>query len=119
MASMATLAPDAAELLFEVERRFDLDDRERVLDYLDRHPHLLPLLIDVADQIPRYFRPDDRAFLQVIQDAETDVAQFYAIVRSSLGPDETESCLDRLDEEWWLDAVERAGGDLTVDAKAR
>ena len=113
------MAADATGRLSEIERRFDFDERERVLDYLDRHPHLLPLLVDVADQIPCYFRPDDRALMQLIEDEDIGVEQLYAIVRSGLDPDEVEARLNRLDEEWWLDAVERADGDLTVDAQGR
>lgn len=102
----------------ELDRWFGTDDRQQVLAYLERHPHLVPLLVDVAAAIGQFFPPEDRPYLQVIDDPDTQTVQLYAIVRTSLPPDEADERLDRLDEEWWLDAVERAHGDLTIDVES-
>ena len=96
-----------------------IDDRESVLNYLDRHPHLVPLLRDVVDAVRRYFPSDDVLHLEAIDDEETRTEQLYVIVATSLPRAEAESQLDRFDEEWWLEALDRTKGDLTIDVEAR
>jgi hypothetical protein len=103
----------------ELDAWYVIDDREQVQHYLDRHPHLVPLLRDVVDAVRRYFRSDDVLHLEAIDDEETRTEQLYVIVSTSFSRGEAEAQLDRFDEEWWLDALDRTKGDLTVDVEAR
>ena len=119
MATQTVSATNSVASVADLDRLFSIDDRQQVHAYLARHSHLVPLLVDAAAAIRRYFPQDDTLRLEVIDDAETKTEQLYAIVRTSLPSDEAERQLDRLDEEWWLDAVERASGELTIDAESR
>lgn len=119
MAGSTIAVPSITPDLTDVDRWFAFDGRQEVFVYLDRHPHLVPLLVDVATAVQRFFPADDELVLHVIDDADTQTEQLYAIVRTILPPDEAEARLDRLDEEWWLDAVELARGNFTIDVESR
>lgn len=103
----------------EIERRFVFDDARQVEDYLYRHPYLEPLLIELLGKVQAIFQPDDPVRLRVVADSESGANQLYALVSTSLSPNEASGRLDRLDEQWWLDASERAQGRLTVDVEPR
>jgi hypothetical protein len=55
--------------------------------YLDRHPHLVPLLQDIVSAVRRYFPSDDVLRLQAIDDEETGTEQLYVIVSTALPRD--------------------------------
>lgn len=78
---------------------------ERVGAYLVRYPGVLALLPDVARQVEAYFHADPRRRLglEVLDDPDTDQAELFVIIQSSLAADQAESCLDRLLEDWFVD----------------
>ena len=119
MAATSSSSSKTVEDATDLDRRFETDEPKEVQAYLERHPHLVPLLSDVATALARFFPSEEPLRLQVIDDADTRTEHLYAIVRTSLPPDEAEERLDRLDEEWWLNAAAMAKGDLTIDVESR
>jgi hypothetical protein len=117
----ATALPDAHELsaISELDAWYIINDRDSVLGYLSRHPHLVPLLRDVVGAVQRFFPAGDELHLEAINDAETRTEQLYVIITTALSREEAEARLDRFDEEWWLDALDRTNADLTIDVESR
>ncbi|HXF05947.1 MAG TPA: hypothetical protein VNM72_11105 [Blastocatellia bacterium] len=91
---------------------------EEVAEFLQEHPFLVPLLREAHGKIAEYFGPSPDVVLEVVTDPEAENdRELFAFIRISLPPDEALSKLDRLDQEWWLDASDRAENQLCIDVE--
>jgi len=106
-ASMVYPPQAAIELL---ERLYTFRQRAEVLGFLDRHSFLVSLLLEAYNKIRNHF-PHSQVFLEVISDPEVEgVEELFAYILTSLPIDEALARLDSLDEEWFLDQLDRVGG---------
>ena len=105
--------PQAAiELL---ERLYTFRQRAEVLGFLDRHPFLVQLLLEAYDRIGNYF-PQSQVFLEVVSDPEAEgLEELFAYILTSLPVDEALARLDKLDQEWFLDQLDRIGGQFNFN----
>src|SRR5262249_11405891 len=90
-----------------------------VTSFLEENPFLIPLLQEARIQIKRYF-PDSDVVLEVVTDPEI-MGEKELVASIVVGQNVEEACdtLDRFDEEWWLDASDRAEGQLHVGLEFR
>lgn len=102
-----------------IEAAYDLVNRREVLDLLHQHSFLVPILIEASEVIPRYFPPGSSLALEVFTEPDFGEERIlFALIRSRLDTFEAHAHLDRLDEEWWLDASVGARGELVVDVQS-
>ncbi|MDZ7359927.1 MAG: hypothetical protein ONB46_04270 [candidate division KSB1 bacterium] len=86
-----------------------------VKDFLAAHPFLVQLLVEAHDKIGNYFGPQSKVVLEVVTDPEADDdRRLFAFIQTSLLPEEALDRLDRLDNDWWLDAADRGEGKLCL-----
>jgi hypothetical protein len=106
----------ASELQFALlEQRCLFRRRDEVIRFLKVYPFLVPLLLEACDKIAEYFAAFSGVVLEVITDPEAENdRELFAFIRTSLPPVEAFDGLDRLDEEWWLDASDKAKGKLCI-----
>jgi hypothetical protein len=96
---------------------YQFRDYTRVEAFLTAHPYLEKLLLETHGKIREYFGQDASAALEVFTDCECDgedEGPLFAIIQTNLTYCEASGLLDRLDEEWWLDALPRGEGNLIV-----
>jgi hypothetical protein len=109
----ATAATDRF-LIDDLAELYAFQDDGSVRGFLRQHPYLVPLLEEARRMIPRYFGHDVRVSLEVVENLESeDDQELYAKVHTA-ACDEALGTLRRFDEGWWLDALERAQGNLTI-----
>ena len=78
--------------------------------YLEMHPFLVPLLRDLEVKIRQYFEVDSLLVLEVVNDFESgseEGDELFAMIPTTLSPEEALQRLWHLDEEWWLEASHR------------
>lgn len=98
-----------------LERQYIFRHREEVIGFLERHPFLVPLLLEAYNKIDTYFPGYPQVFLEVITDPEEpDDIQLIASIKINLLPDEALEKLDAFDREWWLRSMDRARGELCI-----
>jgi hypothetical protein len=98
-----------------LEREYIFRDRRQVKDFLENHPFLLPLLFEAYGKIRIYFEPYPQVFLEVVTDPEVpEDIKLVAFIQTSIEPEEALKKLNRLDCEWWLQAMDRARGRLCI-----
>lgn len=91
---------------------------EEVSEFLEAHPFLVPLLEEARGQIAQYFGPSSEVVLEVVTDPEAENdRELFALVQTTLSADEALPGLDRLDQEWWLDASDQAHCLLNIDVE--
>jgi len=115
-AAGSALAANPTDSITRLAQRYTFRRPDEVAAFLHEHPRLSAVLLEASDVIPDYFGHDAPLFLEVFTDPETepDARELFAIVRTSMEPDEAVARLDRLDEEWWLDASSDESGVLVV-----
>lgn len=100
-----------------LERLYTFREREEVLWFLESYPFLASLLLEAYDNIGNYF-PYTQVFLEVVSDPEaTNDYQLVSSIATNLDPGEVIDRLEQFDEDWWLDALDRAQGKLCINVE--
>ncbi len=117
---LVTVAPQAVEErnIRSLEQLYTFRKPQQVSSFLQAHSFLVPLLFEAYIQIEQHFRSNPQVFLQVVTDPEAaDDRELFIFIGTNLPPDEALDRLDRLDEEWWFDAMDSSKGGLCIDVE--
>lgn len=94
---------------------FNFRDENQVIQFLRSHRHLNQILNDSVEIIQVYF-PESQLSLRVIADPEDeDSKQLVLYIGCNLEPEKALVQLDKLDEDWWLDALDEAQNALCIN----
>ena len=97
--------------LCQIEEIYSLRDPTSVRRFLHTYPQLVEVLLDAHVYLQKYFGPDPQVILEVVSDPEVEgMDELFAYILTSLPVDEALARLDRLDEEWFLDQLDRVAG---------
>lgn len=114
-ASITQASPDLLALL---ERFYVLPQRAPVLAFLASRPYLVALLLEARLYIHLYFH-DVQLVLRLQEHIEGGPEQVeLSIVVPADHPDQVIAQLAAFDEGWWLDAGDRAFGELFITVTA-
>ena len=107
-------APDW-HALYEIENPAEVDA------YVAEHPGIASMLERASTEITARFGANTTLLLEHVVDPDDDPpSEFLALdIRTSLGDEEAYERRNRLDEEWWFDAIREAPGVLTIDLARR
>ena len=102
-----------------LDEKYTFRDREKVLNFLDEYPFLMQLLMDAYPVIRQHF-PYTPLTLRLMNDPEMiGDTHLLILITTDYGADETLQRLDRIDEDWWLGALEKAQGKLSINVDFR
>lgn len=94
--------------LHVLEKMYSFRDAMAVQRFLQMHPHVVRVLLDAYPYLLKHFGPDPQVVLEVISDREAESwDQLFAYVCTPLPVNEALARLDRLDQEWFLDQLDR------------
>src|SRR6266566_842167 len=97
-----------------LEQLYEFRKPAEVSHFLEANPSLTPLLREAFTHIRRYFL-SSKLFLEVVADSEAiDEEQLVVFVSANHDPDEASGALNQLDEDWWLDAMEKVQDKLCI-----
>jgi len=98
-----------------LELIYSFRNLREVQRFLETHKFLAPLLIEAYFEIGKYF-PNPRVFLEVDTDPEeANDQQLVAFIAINCAPNEALRKLKQFDEDWWLDALDRAQKKLSIN----
>jgi hypothetical protein len=82
----------------------------------DGNPQLVPLLLEAREHVERVFGSDAPVVLAVVENPEAvdSLPELFVYIQTPLPVTAAREKLEQLDEEWWLDALPRAGGRLNI-----
>jgi len=110
--------PAIEPVLQPFEQLYTFRRPSEVLEFLNAHPFLVPPLMEAHGKIAQYFGPFPDVVLEVVTDPEAENdRELFALVQTDLSPDEALHRLDRLDQEWWLEASLQARCLLNIDVE--
>ena len=97
----------------ELEEQYLFRDAQ-VRRFLQTYPHLTGVLLEAVPYLKKHFGPSPRVELEVIRDPEIGpTGEMIAYILTPLSVDEAQARLDRLDDEWLLDEMDRVDGLLS------
>jgi len=116
-----TGAPTARTLDFEprsLERLYTFRRRAEVSRFLERHPFLVPLLLEAYSEMRNYFGLYPQVFLEVVSDPEVQgLVELFGYIVTRLTPEEAGRRLHRFDRDWFLNQLPRVKGLLNFDVE--
>ena len=85
-----------------------------VTTFLKNNTSLIYILLNAFEKIKEYF-PAAELFLEIVEDKESiDDQELIVFIHTELSPDDAFTQLEKLDEEWWLDASLECNGKLNI-----
>lgn len=106
------------EFLRHIEDYFLLREQAKIQAFLRDHPQLMEIVLEAVFHIERHFGPDPQVELAVSIDPEIEgMEELFAYICTSLPVDEALARLDRLDEEWFLEQLDRVNGLFNINLK--
>jgi hypothetical protein len=108
--------PSASSDVFNpnIDKLYIFRDVNDVTSFLEENSFLVPLLQEAYTHIKRHF-PDSDVVLEVVTDPEImDEKALVAFIVVKQTAKEASQALNRLDKEWWLNALERAEDKLHI-----
>ena len=94
---------------------YEFRSPSEVAAFLHENDFLISLLRDAHTQVEKYFGPDASMALEIFVDPEGDGRQkLFLCITRAVSPEKALELLTSLDKGWWLDAVARAEGLLTI-----
>ncbi len=99
----------------DLETRYSFRGVQQVHFFLSKYPFLIPVLQEAHTQIKHYF-PSALTVLEVSNDPDTeDDGNLVARITTDLPSGQAMETLDRLDDEWWLSAMDRTHDRLSIN----
>ncbi len=93
----------------------DNKDKPEVISFLSEHLYLFDLLLDAVVFVKRWF-PTQELVLEVFKDfGLVNDSHLVLFIVTELKAKEALMLLDKIDEDWWLDNIDRAKGKLSID----
>jgi hypothetical protein len=106
----------SSQRLRRLEEIYSLRNAVAVKRFLLACPQLVEVLLEARVHLQRYFGPDLQVALEVVSDPETEgLKELFAYIHTSLPVDEALARLDKLDEEWFLDQLDRVDGQFNFN----
>lgn len=109
-----TITQDFLTKTEALKQFYFFDKPEKVIEYLEENPFLIPLLIEAHSKIAKYF-PNAPLYLEVytFQNTGNNSKLFLEIV-PSCEPEEAGEMLETFGDDWWLAASEAAQNKLEI-----
>ena len=106
---------DIRRRLDKLRQIYSVRDATAVVRFLRLCPSLVDVLMEAQSQLECHFGADPQVVLEVVSDPEGERDELFAYVRTSVSVGESLARLDRFDEEWFLDQLDRVNGQLNFD----
>lgn len=90
-------------VMSELRQEYEIADEAEILAFLERHPEVVPLLLETRDAIRRYFGEDAvRLTMSFDYEWPEEEPKLIAYILAPLGPHEALERLHQFDDDWWL-----------------
>jgi len=98
-----------------------LVSRKGARELLLRWPDVRQILAEAFERLRANFGPDAEVALKRFDDPASEIEDpaLYLIVGTRLDAQEARQAMDRFEDDWWLDNVDRAGDHLHVSVEFR
>ena len=101
-----------------LEQLYTFRKHVEVSRFLERHPFLVPVLVEAYSKFGNYFGPYPRVSLEVVRDPEVQgLVELFGYIVTRLTPEEAGERLQGFDRGWFLNQLPRVKGLLNFDVE--
>jgi len=101
-----------------LERLYTFRRHTEVSRFLEKHPFLVPVLVEAYSKFGNCFGPYPRVSLEVVKDPEVQgLVELFGYIVTRLTPEEAGKRLQRFDRDWFLDQLPHVKGLLNFDVE--
>ncbi|MDI6781100.1 MAG: hypothetical protein QME49_03200 [bacterium] len=94
---------------------YKVQSEDEIISFIRKHPFLLPILVDAPVEIYRIFPRDDvKLELELHHDSEEDYDELFVVIKSPYSPQKARKSMDKLDETWFLEIMDRTKNKLCI-----
>jgi hypothetical protein len=95
-------------------RLLELREPDVLNQYLEENSFLIPLINEASAKLVEYFGAETPQILQVVHHPDDGSRELFLYVKPDLPFSEALATLDRFDEDWWLDAMDRSNFQMVI-----
>ena len=104
-----------SDQLKRLETKYAFKHKEEAFNFIQANPQLESLLNDAVNPIKEFF-PKSSLHLGVFHDPESPTGNHLVLgISTQMRAKEALKELDKLDEGWWSENIERAKGKLSIE----
>lgn len=111
---LAPSVPLPAPWLNGHTHQMSLHKPEIVKAFLEENRFLIPVIEEASAKLVEYFGAETPQVLEVRSQAEDEASDLFLYVRTDLPLSEALATLDRFDEEWWFDEMDRSRNRMVI-----
>jgi hypothetical protein len=111
---MAQQESEFADAITKLKGEFIFTNAVPVQSFLQMHRGLASILLEAVAYLKDCFGPDTPLTLEIMSD-ESPVRVIYALALWKSDRAESRAALNRFDEIWWMNNLEKAGGRIVFD----
>lgn len=101
-----------------LKKYYVIEDEDEFRNFFITHKELLDILLEAPKWIKKIFGDSVKVHLRVYFDPEEDYEELFIVIKTSLSPEGALNLLNILDEEWFIEVVDRTGGYLNITEEA-
>lgn len=95
--------------------KYEISDFEEVKNFLSKNRFLISLLEEIPNKVYQYYGNTQKISLEVFYEPDfPQSSELWVSVLTELSAEEARSIMDRLDEDWWLENIDRANCKLNI-----
>lgn len=95
--------------------KYEIYNFEEVKNLLSKNRFLISLLEEISNKIYQYYGNTQKISLEVFYEPDfPQSSELWASILTELSAEEARSIMDRMDEEWWLENIDRANCKLNI-----
>jgi hypothetical protein len=95
--------------------KYEISNFEEIKNFLSRNRFLISLLEEISNKIYQYYGSEQRIALEVFYEPNfPQSSELWISVLTELSAEEARSIMDKLDEDWWLENINRAKCRLNI-----
>lgn len=101
-----------------VSQKYEITEAEGVKNFLSKNRPLILLLEEIPNKIYQYFGNNERLSLKISYEPDfPQSSELWVYILTELSAKEALPILEKFDEEWWLENMDRADCQLNITLK--
>ncbi len=96
-------------------REYEIHNPPEVAEFLSRNTFLLDLLKEIPSKIFQYYGSEQKIALEVFYEPDfPQSSKLWVSVLTERSAEEARSIMDKIDEDWWLENIDKAKCKLNI-----
>lgn len=98
-----------------LDSKYRISNFEEVKTFLSKNRFLIPLLEEIPNKIYEYYGNDQEISLELLYEPDFPLSsKLWVTVLTKKSAEDARSIMDKIDNDWWLENIDRANCKLNI-----